>query len=532
MQPTVSPASLPVAATSLAASQIWQGILRRPTVVDLSTRVHANANVEEHPSLAVHQAMGELITILQTLALADSGWPVDKPRTPETLLPYVSDEVTELLEALSHAQQADGVDTGASLSSDSEDVNLELIADLGAYLVWCLAASSPETMQLLEGLSLPVELPTQGETLQGVRLVPVLTLKLDNQRYALDLVTQTVFESDTALPDDGQRSHPNPTVDKPMLSLAEWRHQLWTKAIAHTPELQEWCTEQRLHVLLPGQGWCEAQTSLNLHFVPFGSDAWVAALADMNAGLEKPPLLSAATPLPSGEFLSLALDTQLMFVDRDWYCEAIATSLGTAMGTQLETQSPDTTDNTASALTILYQAHQVLFQDLNALDRPPILPPSLSLTHLCTYIQWLWIRADRALMAWMSGIPIKHLKLGNDWQSGTLVATNQLEFSQDGDIVGVLEVGTGHWQSEHPPAPEDSILQLQKPLTPNKTLWQLADLQAHLEACLRQRSPLLAHLMTGTAVQLTPPDIISSPLSANTCGQMRLQVTLTFYPFV
>ncbi|MEM0981835.1 MAG: hypothetical protein AAGH78_16385, partial [Cyanobacteria bacterium P01_H01_bin.58] len=226
----------------------------------------------------------------------------------------------------------------------------------------------------------------------------------------------------------------------------------------------------------------------------------------------------------------LSLDTQLTFVDRDWYCEAIVAPLSTAIRAQLETQSSDVM---AEALKLLRPAHQVLSQDLMAPERPLILPPTLSLIHLCTYIQWLWIRADPTLMAWMSGIPVSYLQLGGDWQSGTLVAIGRLEFSHDGDIVERLEVGTGHWQTGHSLPPEDGILRLQKPLThPNQMLWQLTALQTYLEDCLRQRSPLLARLMAGTAVKLTPPKAASGSSSLNTCWQMRFQVPLTFYPFI
>ncbi|MEM0982016.1 MAG: hypothetical protein AAGH78_17305, partial [Cyanobacteria bacterium P01_H01_bin.58] len=329
MQPTASPALLPAAATSLAASQILQGVLRQ------STRVSARLGSDDCPSLAVYQAIVGLIAILQVLESAASGWPADKLRTPETLLPYVSDEVTELLDALNEEPLHDVPASSSSPSSDiEEDLPLELITDLGAYLVWCLAASSPETMQLLEGMSAPIALPAQGETLRGVRLVPVLTLQVADQRYELDLVTQTLFDADTTLPDDSQRSHPN--ADMPALSLAEWRHRLWARAIAHTPNLQEWSAEQRLPILLPGQAWCEAQLSLTLHFVPFGTDAWTVALADRSAVLEETPLGLGATQGPP-----LSLDTQLTFVDRDWYCEAIVAPLSTAIRAQLETQSSD-----------------------------------------------------------------------------------------------------------------------------------------------------------------------------------------------
>lgn len=521
MQPTASPALLPAAATSLAASQILQSVLRRPT------SVNTPIGTDDCPSLAVHQAIVALISILQTLASADSGWPADKSRTPATLLPYVSDEVAELLEALHQNQPHDVSDSTSLPSSDTEeDLPLELVADLGAYLVWCLAASSPETMQLLEGMSVPVACLTPAETSQSLRLVPVLTLQVGNQHCELDLVTQTLFESDTALPDDGQRAHSTADADIPALSLAAWRHQLWARAIAHTPNLQEWATEQPLTVLLPGQDWCEAQISLSLYFVPFETDPWTAPFADKNAVIEAPSL-----GLDTAQWPPLSLDTQLTFMDRDWYCEAIAAPLSTAIRTQLETHQ--SSDTTAQALAMLQPVHRVLSEDLMAPDRLPILPSTLSLTQLCTYIQWLWIRADQTLMAWMSGVPASYLQLGDDWQSGTLVATSQLEFSQDGDIVGCLEVGMGHWQTEHPSAPPDGILQLQKPLTHHsQTLWSLAALQTYLENCLHQRSPLLARLMAGTAVQSAPPDDASVPLSWDACWQMRFQVTLTFYPFV
>jgi len=132
---------------------------------------------------AVQTKIDALGHVLQTLRAADSGWPVDQPQTHETLLPYVTDEVEELLEAL-HAAAPVAVEPAPTVPTPQP------IADLSTTWLWAIAASLPTAMQLLEEVAASSR---DQPAAYGVRLVPLLKLQPAGLDYTLDLATQVLL---------------------------------------------------------------------------------------------------------------------------------------------------------------------------------------------------------------------------------------------------------------------------------------------------------------------------------------------------
>ncbi|NER84549.1 MAG: hypothetical protein F6K42_34520, partial [Leptolyngbya sp. SIO1D8] len=274
MQLTVQPISmLPSSAASVTASQLLQGVFRRE-----NTQLPAPAQIPPF----VQQAIVKLVNIVQTLCASDNDWPQDLPQTPENLVPYVSEETEELLDTLHQWQSVLPLHSSLQTAQQPSpaDSPLELISDLGTHLVGSLAASTPETMGLLEGLAANLQIFPGAVQPQGVRLVPVLTVIFDDGQYELDLVTQTAFDSSSALPNDSLLQLSDRSSLIPPVSLACWREKLWAKAIAITPEIQQWQQEQTLQILLPGRTWEPIQCTLSLQFVILTRYGSLAALTE------------------------------------------------------------------------------------------------------------------------------------------------------------------------------------------------------------------------------------------------------------
>ncbi|MBE7383242.1 MAG: hypothetical protein F6J95_017730 [Leptolyngbya sp. SIO1E4] len=536
---------------SLTASQLFQGVLRR---VDSLAAVTVPSQIPL--STSVHQATVALVNIVQTLCAPESGWPKDRPQTPETLLPYVNEEVVEILEALHQWQptaEADSLPQSACTPKPSP----ELMSEVGAALVWSIAASTPEAMGLLEGMPATIQGPSQAERRQGIRLVPVLIVSLSKAHYALDLVTQTFFDTDLALSDSsllqlGDR--PSPAAP---CAWADWRETLWAQAITLVPELSQWRQGQAVEILLPGQDWTLAQGFLSLQAVtlapspaasapmhdrspPPGSGpqpddmgmptsrVWLAPPATVSetAADVNPKRLSPSAQFPP-------LETQLSFVGETWLQGAISTSLSTDIGTALIRQQQ--TEKNLTALTVVRQVYQTIRQgtafanaDLQQRQKP------LTLTQLCAHVQWLWVRTYRALMPLMGGLAAYRLRPGGEWQAGTLVATSQFVWRHASESPWYLEGSTGQWSLEASTSSALEIIQVSAPSLLPQSVWHPTDLQSHLSSSLCQRSPVLAGLMTGIAVKLTPPNGAFSSSFFESRGhlqlKLQLQLTLTFYP--
>jgi hypothetical protein len=149
-----------------------------------------------------------------------------------------------------------------------------------------------------------------------------------------------------------------------------------------------------------------------------------------------------------------------------------------------------------------------------ALGRSP-----LTLGHLCTFWQWLWVRSNQDLMPFLGGVPTYRLRPQQPWAVGTLTVSGYLVLAGSGTSPQYLDLATRHWQQDPPTLFPDDVLHLQTAPSLAKDVWSVAALQEEIQARVQERSPLLAHLMIGSELTVKTTNPV----------QLRLVVNLSFY---
>lgn len=555
MQSRASSTLMPYSNTaSLTVSQVFQGVFRRikpiPSEDSLAQRVLPPA---------VQAATAELVNVLQAVCAPDSGWPAERPQTPQTLLPYVSDEAEELLEAW-HRWQPDveaSSEKPTTPSGASHDTVPELISELGDYLVWSIAASNPDAMTLVGGTSAILQPPCQIKRMQRIRLVPVLNIHFNDFHYAVDLVTRTPFDLADTFPDSSLLKLGEQFFPQRLSPLSRWLETLWTQAIATVPELSQWQKGQGIQLLLPGRTWCSAQAFLNLHFVPltmhYGLCEPTADCFAAPASVSLQPEIGTLDPqvwsVTGGSFSEVifeaeskrlltsiqppALDTELSFIKENWLREAIAATLSADIGIALDRRHQ--ADRELNVLSIVDEVYQAVNPaSLSSHAELLLLHSPLTLAEFCRQLQWLWVKAHQELMPLMSGITAYRLKSGGEWQLGTLVTTSQLVLHPETEILWYLELSTRQWHTDKlnpfDTTSNTDVIHLQTANLVPQSMWQMNELRTYLSHILCQRSPILQHLMTPKTVALTLPDREFPFTSSETQMPLELQLVPKFYP--
>jgi len=528
-------------AASIAANQFFQGLLGQLEAPQPSWQIT--------PALpaAAQTATDNLLAIMRTLCAPDSGWPEDKPQIPDNLLPYVSDETEELLETLQPWVAAISATTASIKDPPASSLAANpatLVADLSAFLLWAIAASHPTAMKLLEGVSARL---SQHPDAYGVRLVPVLKLRVDGEDYALDLATQTHFASSLTLAESAVLQLPDQT--SPALMLSQWQTLFWRHAIAIAPGLEKWQHGITGKLLLPGHNWATTTASLALKFVPLtlavtvrepASHTWEAAPAgDMaDAAMPsarvwhaEPDLFSAfETDIISNESLEMAqkfsLESDVTLTDFPAVQRAIAPTEIERLG-QSATLNPQDIAAQLAPLNLVERIYQVIRPEQTV--APLLLRSPLSLGELCHQVKWLWIRASQDLMPLMSGISARCLTVGHVWEMGTIATIGQLVIREAGHNPIVLDVTTGEWESDlSTVTAADDMLHLQTSTALPRSLWQVADLETYLNDLTRQRSPILAYLQTEVPITVTSPHDALFPESAKTPLTLQFKIAIKF----
>jgi hypothetical protein len=521
----VSTASVPV-----TANQFFQGLICPPVSI-------AQSGDDDWQSLSADAqiATQRLLDIIRHLCAPNSGWPDDQPQTPENLLPYVNDEAEELLETLQHNPVTTSVMSSLS-------VRPELLKDLSTALLGTIAASSPMAMKLLEGVAASIS--THPDS-YGVRLVPALQMQLGSTQYALDLATQTHFVTPTTLPERSILSCPDCVMGE--RSLAQLQQAVWDGAIALAPELQEWRQGLDLPVLLPGQTWTTVAAVLVFAWVPLTTSVTVSDAANYRLGDvtfnrdeaalgmpsvrvwladsdEDPPFIEAHTKssdCPNIISPRVSLEADVTFTDLKAWQAAIAPLV-------IEQMSHRARDTPLTPLDLVTQIFGIVHSDManHAMD----MVSPYSLAELCQQIKWLWMRASPRLMPLMSGVIVRHLVPGSTWEIGTLITQGYLSIQSPDQAPVYLDVSTGAWCPNLPTLSDQDVIHWQTPTVFAQDLWTSSELAAYCMERMRQRSPLLAYLMSPVAVQLTTPqDVLFSdhPPSETT---LQFHLNLTFLP--
>ncbi|HEY9810257.1 MAG TPA: hypothetical protein V6D13_13085 [Halomicronema sp.] len=134
------------------------------------------------------EAMQRLMVMVEQVGSPEGGWPAHLQPTPENLLPYLTEEVCEVLQALNEENKRD--EKVVIFSS-----GYVLMADFVRRLLWFLAKSSPEIMRLVGGVQAEVQLNVEEDWKIGIlRLVPVLEVKTVEDFWGVDLGTGEVWD--------------------------------------------------------------------------------------------------------------------------------------------------------------------------------------------------------------------------------------------------------------------------------------------------------------------------------------------------
>jgi hypothetical protein len=249
-------------------------------------------------------AMERLMAIVSWVRSPAGGWSKERVVDAETLLPYVMDEALDVLDSLEKSWMYLGLPASHPFAPLQKLLNDRLIlSDAISQLLWGVARSSVETMQLLGGI--PAELFQAGkEWTPGIlRLMAILTIQTPNFQWQMDLVTAAPplpeLHSDSLLRWFNSR-----------VFWAEGLLQTLQETIAHnTLPLQNLLTQAvPSDIIAPSQPWQKGtlHLSLGFTFAPHATKPVLSVLPSTLAVAEPPKPdwteydFSDLTPAPQG----------------------------------------------------------------------------------------------------------------------------------------------------------------------------------------------------------------------------------------
>lgn len=476
-----------------------------------------------------------LCHVLEALSATDSGWPANKPQTADNLLPYVIDEVEELLEVLqATAIAAASADEAATVAAPTPAP--QLLATLSTEWVWAIAASQLTAMTLLEGVAASSR---DQPAAYGVRLMPILTIQTEKADYTLDLAAQSLSPpAPEFAPND-----PIQLLDETAGAIASatvWKRQIQADSTALVPSLQTWYAGTTVDLCLPSAAWFTAQVQLDLRLVPLTvqvSSASAASRVAFNpetAGLptarvwqaeSAPAAACNVVPSPVAAMPDAApwtLDAELSFVQPEALIEARHATQCLASQQQVMTHWHTAAATPLSLLETVIAARSSAEPDLTWGAAP------LPLAALCNQVKWLWIRAHQGQVALMSGLEARRLRSGQAWQSGLVTTYGHLVFLSDQQPLAALDVATATWTPPDPQLLATDWLQLTAPPGSLPSLGMVAQFTQTVNQMVRSRSPLLAALMAGQPITLWSPQDDLFPERTPPDLQLQFQIGLTF----
>lgn len=533
MWPTANSTTLMTEEQTASESDMLAGIYRRQA----GDRDRPMGSGQSPIAPTARTAALKLVQMVRTLCLPGSGWPADLPQTPQNLLPYVSEEVEELLEALH--QPADDADAAIGLLQTTADSSLQTIGDrsfaqLVPDILWGVAASTYEAMCLLEGVSVSSH-TAAGPAIEGVRLVPYLQFESRDQTLTLDLVTQSAFDEQTALPAATWIALEDGPWNGSGGSVADYVDHLWAAIAPEHAALQSLRNGWRIAALWPRQRWCHGVLQLKLALVPLPtaprsetaaqtSTAPEAATLPANLALfaaefpvgaaAAPKQLAAATQPPS-------LTSWVSFIDDRWVDQFVAAALSQHLIAQLTPQgAADIADVTTPRLVQwAYEAFERA--EAQAYTALTFVQQSVLLSDLWPQLRWWLMRLHPGIMTLMGGVPVAYLAPQQDWRLGdlTLHVTLCLQLSED---TWWLNLSTGRWETAPSPLPEESVLIFRDPGLWTGQTWLLGELRSRLQMALKRQFPVMDLLLPGTPVELR-----SLEAADDACqGHLSLQLDL------
>lgn len=484
----------------------------RQTVCRLDAMVGA-AQLPPLPDRVVAPAQ-RLVDLVMTLRSPTGGWPPNLEQTPENLEPYIGDETAELLDALAQVHLPAPV-VGATATP------VVTVADLVPHLLWLIASSGYEVMQLVEGLRARLYVSADQFSLQVVRLVPVLTLTTGESQTSLDLVTQTDPQPQPALAPTMELQLIDHDLDMERFQVNYLLGRVHQQIHQTTPILQSLLTQGwAVDCLRPGQGWQPGQLRLQLYLTDIGprrSDSTASpsspgdsSLSAGTAGLptESFTIDDFADALAPRHALQTAgiMGDWLTFTNDDWIQAFLQNNAQRTLAPallvllqQLQQQTVPTGENLACIRAVYDAVTSVVGQ--GGLFSHTFVHRSLLFADVWPRLRWYLAQSSERVMQLMGGIPARALQPGLFWQSGNLFLRPLLTLQVGGQL-WLIDLGSGRLLPALPFAlVADAIVDLDErrfwpsPLTVHQ-------LMTAITADFEQGAPALAQLRQGTDINL------------------------------
>ncbi|MEB3882070.1 hypothetical protein [Lyngbya sp. CCY1209] len=408
-EPSSSPAEVPQPLSLFDAEESDRILLKLPGVVTPTSRP------EDRVSPALTDSLEKLVELVANLRSPGGGWQSDPPQTPEHLLPYVTEEMGDVLNALEDEKSA-------PQSKKEPITQSEIIAlnDIVPLLLWHLARSAEDTLRLLTGIEAKVT-AADGTWNRGIlRLVAGLTLKTSQTQEAIDLATrhppQFNLPAEAMIQSGDCRFCQYPLDAKSLLERLQNTIDQRFPAIANLKS-------QPITLLYPGYNWQVGQLSLTL--------GWEF--------LANPPSFEHTFESSSVETIDESpralLSSQLKLTDTVVLSRYVRESIRQQLAIPLKHLFLGQHESPPEAFEPFLLARTSEFAErvYSGLPtpEPQLVPPQLNLGRLTSKLLWHMVSGDRAIVRLIGGISARVLQPGHRWERGTvrLVAILNADFT-------------------------------------------------------------------------------------------------------
>ncbi|MBD1874190.1 hypothetical protein H6F75_11895 [Nodosilinea sp. FACHB-131] len=468
----------------------------------------------ERPTLGREPAIAAAVKqlVAQSLRLRSplGGWPADLPQTPDNLAPYLSEETGELLDLLT-----------ASTASVPPVSTLIPVPHLVPHLLWMLASSGYEVMRLIEGVQARIFSPQAQGAIRIVRLVPVLTLTLENTGYALDLVTQTDPVPALYLAEDIEIQLLENDLDGQPLPCGDLLTQV-AKQVGYTQPglgalLVDGC---EVDALRPFQPWQNGVLHLRLHLAEMEalvpSQPYSSHSEAMPDALYLPPggKQSAGTTVSGftlDDFASTLVDGPddatagvlgdwLTFTDERWIQTFLSAYAEQIVAQHLPQMLPSPEGDREELCSHVTYAATDLVQGASGLFKHTFVHEPVLVADLWPRLRWHLAQSSERVMQLMGGVSAQVLPPGLSWQQGSLYLRPLMQLTTH-NRSWIVDLGRGRLLPTAPQAlPAEAAVDVaDAPWGPPLTV---VDLTALVDRDLSAHTPAIAALRQGTPIHL------------------------------
>ncbi|WRH68024.1 MAG: hypothetical protein RSE13_06990 [Planktothrix sp. GU0601_MAG3] len=437
------------------------------TLIKFTDAVSFNS-ISRSPEIPANlvQAMQELIQIIAHLRSPNGAWPTNLPQTPENLIPYVIEEVSEVLTAYRGITNGEYFTSSPSPASPAPPappaplLQPPVILFLNTFvsqLLWNLSQTSYQFMRLLTGINAEILLPNQDWTPGKLRLVASLIIKTEKLQSAIDLATS--FFPPPFIPTEAYIQSNDCDLCQHPLEVQSLLKQITHHLQDNLHQINFLTNPINTEIFYPKSQWEPSQINIEIGF-QFIPDLETSKVSPLYYSWEddqtEDDFLKTNTPIQDVEYSILAsvsqaslLKTQIRLTDPGIIQPYIQSQIQN-YGLHWLKQQKQSHNLNLSAKTISIpdlQAEQSSFIDLIQIADELVdiiyspqspsslmrLQPEIPLIELSLRLLWQMVKSSYNIMQLISGIKAKVLQPGLVWETGhlRLLAVLNAEFQND-----------------------------------------------------------------------------------------------------